>query len=267
MNINHDNIETYIIDYIDGELDEVTSEAVIKFINENPSYQAMLDDYKHTIMTLEPLPEQALFDKSILYKEEKPTVLVMRPKRQWQTAIAAALIIGLMIPILWPEHKVDNSNASIATAENTNNNILVEPKEHTPTPPNVSVGSPVNQHIPNATLQQVSVSIAANEPEKSKVNELPTRIVIDDISYIENQAIATINTALNQDIIAPSARVPELIQHKSSNTIGEYFTINIPFEELKEESIALIDKLNKAKEIINNTVIIAKIGNKEIKLK
>lgn len=267
MKINHDNIEAYIIDYIDGELDNETNNAVIDFIKLHPTYQAMLEDYKHTIMSIEPLPDNITFDKSSLYKEETTTIVAIRPKRQWQTTIAAALIIGLMLPFLWPKHEVDTPNNSIGTIVNATNESKADKENVTLPSSSTTIEAPVSSPKAQNPIQQTMVIAATKKSVESKIQEQVSNNVLEDINYLENQSIATTVTAFKTSIHAPTAKVLEMSSVTNTNNINDYFDINIPFEDLREEGIALIEKINKVKEVINNTTIIAKIGNKEIKLK
>lgn len=262
MNINHDNIETYIIDYIDGELDDETSAAVIAFINLHPTYQSMLDDYQQTIMCEEPLPAHITFDKSSLYKTEAAeNTITFKPKYQWKSAVAAALLLGIMIPFLWPKSEFTDVNQH-TTAHHTPNITTDEPAHTTP-PSNVAVATQLNTTKP---IEKTTEHIA--DKAFQPTNKAIPATLLDEIEYIASLPIASNDIDLKiQALNAPEAILPEAINAAQENKLATYFDLNLPIDDIKQEGIALVEKIHKAKEIINNTTFIAKIGNREFKIK
>lgn len=265
MNINHDNIEAYIIDYIDGELDDATSTAVLDFIQLHPTYQTMLDEYKQTIMCEEPLPAHITFDKSTLYKsEENDHIVAFKPKYQWKNAVAAILVLGIMVPFLWPKSVTNDieTNDTISTISTTTQHEPVH------TTPSQTAAITTHTNVTIAAPKMIALATHDTESKNNTKKALDTRIDEDDISYIANQALATIDIDLKaKELMAPVASIPEPIQVNNQNKLSEYFNVNLPIDDMKAEGVALIEKINKAKELINNTTIIAKIGNKQFKIK
>lgn len=257
MKINHQNIEEYIIDYIDGELNTEDQQQVEAFIAANPEYHSMLATYQETIISISEGDTDIKFDKSVLYHYDAQTI--SKPFKLWKPAIAAALLIGICIPFL---NKVNHDSASsIALSEikdlQYQENIIPKPM---PKEPGLDHKEP-KEDI--GIVKEKAKNTHNNINSKNRITDF------EELEYLEVQHEALLKLENNPiAITTPSfkAEIDDIvIQEKSNNE--PYITLNLPLEDLKVEGIALAKKIIKAKDLLNNTAIVAKIGNKQIKIK
>ncbi len=93
--ITKNNYEAYVLDWIEGTLSEMDSQAFDAFLKKHPEIAAELDSFE--IITL-PKPEENVVyphKKALLKEETKPTYVVFQ-RRQWLVAASIALLIGAL---------------------------------------------------------------------------------------------------------------------------------------------------------------------------
>jgi hypothetical protein len=176
--INKENIEEYILQLVDGELDSKTHAAVMQYVASHKEAADLLAEYEACkLMTDETL----LYENKLeLYAIANVEVKTEKKKRAlWMPLSIAASVAALIIIAL----VVNNKNTSIDVAQ------TATPQVVTPT-----TTSTINSEVSNNTENTV-VSVAT---ENKKIEaEVPVRIDVLEKSVKEQQ---TNNTEKKQNI-------------------------------------------------------------------
>lgn len=95
MNINKENVEELILLFIDKELNQTQSEELMLFLQKNPEYQSLLEEYKLAVLEDN---DELFFDNKESLK--KPVRLKFKPAKK-QLWLAAACLLLVCITSFW----------------------------------------------------------------------------------------------------------------------------------------------------------------------
>ena len=268
--ITKQNIEEYILMYVDQELSTDESDALLLFLQQHPEYQAMLTAYQATVLELE---EAIIYpDKDILYKTEAPKVVVLpiaNSKAKWWKMTAVAAVLALMsfgiYQFTWQNiNFIDASNPKIAE------NVADQPAEK-----RIAGNLAENESVPklNAVVPQHSITeIESAMPKKSSVvktitPEFVAMQEIEEAYYIAPTAIQ-IRPVMEQKIISEISK-PEIAVAvpNATNFIGNTIATNPIVEDISTGIKSKIEELADVSSAFKNVSIALSFGNKTFVLK
>ncbi|HNF72378.1 MAG TPA: hypothetical protein PLP34_08190 [Chitinophagaceae bacterium] len=162
MNIHHNNYESFLIDYLHGELAPHLVSEMETFIQLHPEIQEEVEAWKATL--LEPETDISFPDKSSLYKNEK-TGLVLLPLRKILSY--AAMLTGFIAFIYILKPSSPEPGSTVKTVQRTN------PPDSTPAmtskTPEPAVPSTFKAVIPSSVKRQkqlpASEKLAETQPD------------------------------------------------------------------------------------------------------
>lgn len=159
--IDENNIEWYIIRLIEQDLLPDEERALSEFIKRNPTFEEMLDDYRHTVLVA---PEVNYPDKTELYRHTNDQSFIML-HYLWKAAAVLLFIITVLSSVFYFVYRYDNHN-----------------------------GLASNKVMPETTNRISSV----NTPVQSS-NTLDSIISGNKITSAQKQVITAINTVIHND--------------------------------------------------------------------
>ena len=120
--IHAGNFHEYMLNYLDGELDDVNNQLFESFVNQNQGYAQELAAWKATKLTVASV---AFPEKASLYKHRATKVVT------WRWYAAAAVLAGLL---LWrlPLWNDQPASPQVTVASNSAQNMPVNPKDDAP---------------------------------------------------------------------------------------------------------------------------------------
>lgn len=142
--INLANYEEWLVLYVDDELNEQDKLSVEKFVAGHPQVQQELALFQQTRLE----PEEVVFtNKNVLYRTEKPRVIIMQ---WWKVAVAAVLILAAGVTTYSVLHKTNNNPTEKVAV---NKDQIRKEEKTTPVDPTESVNGN------NGNKEQVAVAI------------------------------------------------------------------------------------------------------------
>ncbi|MBC8048101.1 MAG: hypothetical protein H7Y00_14985 [Fimbriimonadaceae bacterium] len=106
MNININNYEEWMVDYIEGNLSKVQEEKLMHFLEVHPELKSELEIFQQT--KLQPDMHMVFENKEMLKKEEAGRVIGMPVWRKYAIGIAAAMLLFAGVKFL----SVNNADVS-----------------------------------------------------------------------------------------------------------------------------------------------------------
>lgn len=249
--INHNNIEAYIIDFVQQDLTADESQALMDFIKSHPEYETLLEEYQQTV-----LPEEIVVyeDKAQLLQ---PIAATKKRLYIWPIAAGVLAIIGLFG--FW---QIFQNDENPVTQETTDNSIAT----HTTIDSNTAIAPQPQTQTTNTTVVS-KANIATILPTKHKTKQLAIAVKNDgnksnnestyqDFSKKEIQninALAMAPTKRNEVNIAIDMNYVKVIPVTNSyQKLEEELPIlknNLLLDEDKSESLALLkEEITKQKE-------------------
>jgi anti-sigma factor RsiW len=127
--INADNQEEWLVQYIDNELDNEQKAAVEIYAANNPSVKTELELLQKT--KLRPENSITFFNKESLYRREESPVRRLVPLRLWRVAAAVFLFIALTIGgyVIFNNNKPEGGLAEINTGAKKSVPVKVDVKK------------------------------------------------------------------------------------------------------------------------------------------
>jgi hypothetical protein len=127
--INADNQEEWLVQYIDNELDNEQKAAVEIYAANNPSVKTELELLQKT--KLRPENSITFFNKESLYRREESPVRRLVPLRLWRVAAAVFLFIALTIGgyVIFNNNKPEGGLAEINTGAKKSMPVKVDVKK------------------------------------------------------------------------------------------------------------------------------------------
>ncbi len=239
MNINHQNIEAYLLDYVEDRLSIGEKKQLEQFLKEHPKYQELLVDFQ--LITLEE-PSLAFFpEKDKLYRqnEDKRTIPLY-----WKLAPIAAAAVFLLLALLWnpfqktdqqlvgnkiEEKSLDGIEQAKETKQAINSNITANTNEQKEQEYFQSVVEPKNYKKGSFdTLSELNKEKATTgkttAPESKNNRNIYTNLVIESNSKQEKgkqtnrtnaeetRIITSLNTEGREALIANQATTKESLE-------------------------------------------------------
>lgn len=219
-----ENYETYLLSYIDGELNAAEEQTLQAFLQQHPQLQATLQLFQRT--RLKPDPALHMPQKAALYRSSGSRVTI-RPA--WWWGAAAAVVAGSLFWIL-PLQRDTNQTAPIAvtgTKEPAVNNDAHQLQKAQP-----ATERPVTKAPLNEMQVQETPALAANRPAtQGKTGVKAARPANESVpgSEVAGKAAASAtgnnnnNSAINTPVLAqlpqPRATSEEVVQQHMEKTI------------------------------------------------
>ncbi|RFS23238.1 hypothetical protein DVR12_09465 [Chitinophaga silvatica] len=196
QNIDSEAYTDLMLSYIDGELDDVSTEKLLQYVNTTTEAEKELTIFRQAKLT----PDSSIVfgDKSSLYRRSAKTGTIYR-RIGWSAAIAAVVagFIVWVLPTHQPEVPVTAPNiASVTTVTPNAVPVPVPNEEATPTLANVEPAKAktvAQQKLQTHKLQGAQDKQA--EPEKSQVGTLvqlpPQRNAVEEVVTEHLQQVAS----------------------------------------------------------------------------
>jgi len=278
--ITEKNYETYLLLFIDKELNEAQEKELMAYIEKHPELKKELLWYQKTVL---PQDEETCFaDKNVLFKKETKTLAF---SRWWAYGAAAGLILLVIFSVSkWtqqPTHKNENivlektppvktpdSNKQefIAKEENTppqnKTPELVIAQKTKPEKPQKNAVSPASVNLaPKKTpTKKDAIAKKENEENKPAVGEIlqkENEAVVNN-EYPQTEEIKNAEATANpgKNLIASIASEKKRIQFTIENQQG--------IQHLKKAVEEKIETVKAINENIKNTSLALKVGKKEL---
>jgi len=211
--INKENYEEYLCSYVDGELNEAETKALLLFLEVHPELKEELTAFEST--KLQPDTTVVFEDKKTLFKKDGAILISFN---NWKT-LSAAAGLALLLGFSWKIWKDDNKNNTQPIVKNETPAII---KKDT-----------------LQTLPKHEEAFVVKEKKKHKIN-LPQELIIEEPPVLLPQEyIAAIPSRVYNGepvspVLAPTHEISLAI-----NTID--FNTQIPQENEKKN---LLDRLH-----------------------
>ena len=239
--INENNYETYLMSYIDNELNADQRAAVEAFVSTNTKYAKALSVFKTTKLEapfiemkdkifLYRFPEmQASLEtnfKKSLYKKEAPSqkLNLLQISLRVAYAIAAMLILFLGLPLLPTDKKVENK-----IVENKNALAQSQPIQK------ITSITPQKQNKIQVNNLSKTISVATNTTNN---NSTSNTVILNDAKSSPN------NSSVNATVVTPATPI-------NSNTV----TSNTQEEAITLQQATISTQKLDNKDIIENTIM------------
>lgn len=174
--VNHENYETFVIAWLEGDLSAADTEDLTNFFSLNPSAKNVIEHYRMTYLVP---PENIIFkDKNLL--KRKTIFLRKQTIKQWSWAAAAILIFGVAI-----FYVILSDQSFIGTLPLTQNSQPVINKLETEIKSNVNIPEPdvissAESNIKNDAIISPDQSKKINLTEFEKIVESKQMVVNSD---------------------------------------------------------------------------------------
>lgn len=229
MDITLNNYEEYLLSYVDGELDEQETAALMRFLQAHPDKRKELALLQAVVL---PAEEEISFpQKQSLYRKEEPKaqkVFILK-RYPWLSAAAAACIALLAVWALQPGNKAKTGN-DMAAVDNT-----TPPAAHPDKPATLS---------PDTVTQRLAVT---NQPEKSK-RENAAPAATAKIKVEKNQK----EQALPSVPSAPNGKGSEIAANTVKPTLPALSSLDIPAEDSGVDAALAMGNVNVQHEKVLN---------------
>lgn len=184
--INKENIEAYLLDLVEGTINQADKEEVFAFLKQNPEYKEMLALYDKELVLQE--------DPSICYEDKeslKHKVIFPYWKRVVYVASSVAAVVLLFFLLKPSTDVVTNSTKP------TNTIARIAPEAGHPTDKELVIGDTTNTFTPNKKSNKVK----AVDSFKTTTPKEETPVYYEE-NVTENTTISTNNQTNPQDLIA-----------------------------------------------------------------
>lgn len=267
MDINLNNYETYLLSFVDGELDEATTQELMRFLKANPDKEKELN-----VLQMTRLPEErdlVFPDKHSLYRKEEPAVkktFVLR-RYQWLSAAAAACI-GLLIVFYLQPWKASPPPIKPTTAVNTPIPAVQQPEKPIPaatdTGSSVAVSKPAEKRTipPPVKKNENKNLLSKNNPVGKPAEKQEVKATTQDDNEPALATIPVLARTENDAVQNPSIAVAPI------SLKAENITANVADKKIVPESpSSKTDEGKKeetSKEKIMNTTTVLAMTKKDI---
>jgi cytoskeletal protein RodZ len=266
MNITAQNIETYLLLYIDGELSLKEQQCVLAYIKEHPEWERILEEY--TNMRI-PVPDIIPFDYQSLLKEDTDytlETLPLTPNKQQRILIfqpyikyiAAAIIViissATIIKLLQQPEEIITPSPTIAhhTTAQQKSSISQQNKKTesaltlTPTIAKATHAKAIVAKKTIAALSQPEQKLTTVEDKKETLAALAP---LTNNKMIPSKVVANISTPCALYLESEPEETPSTTVYKRTNLIA-MVTHKIP-----ENMVAFRDKVIIATTNLKSTKI------------
>jgi len=267
MKIDQENIEEYILLWLDGELDAASAAEVSAFLERNESCRPLLEAYRAAVL---PADKDIVYPGKELLLREEPAVAPFR-KRAWPLRRAAAaavlLLAGGMLHWLLTADRRQEPSPRAAIVLQQKPAIQPVPAYSRPVGRAVATASagPV-KHMPPAKSHNPAPAAAG-----SVASPDPGREAIDRIPLLEEHIVQEVvpppaAVALAGDIAPGSSlagmpeeqRLPEWLPFKEENLQG--------LNELLSQIRAIRTEVREATQALKGSALVIRLGDKDITL-
>jgi hypothetical protein len=151
--INKNNIEAWLLDYSEGQLNEKELVLLETFLEENPEYRQLLNDFEPLYL---PAEEHIVFAKKEALLKPSPGTRILHFSVVFPRLLAAAAVLAAIV-LLWPQFRNNKASSEIGAS-------LTSPEIHLPATPHIA-----NEHT---TIH----SEEKNKKEENTVTREPGRL-------------------------------------------------------------------------------------------
>ncbi len=125
--INKNNIEAWLLDYSEGQLNEQELALLEAFLEENPEYRELLSDFEPVYL---PVDEDIVFSKKEALLKPSAGGRILHFSFVFPRLMAAAAVLAAIV-LLWPQFRNNKESVEIRAS-------LTSPEIHLPNTPHVA---------------------------------------------------------------------------------------------------------------------------------
>lgn len=260
--IDKNNIESYILASLDGELPADQLQALTAYMEHHPESQQMMEDYRKTIIAID--ADLVYPNKAMLLKKETTFL----QKMYIPIGIAAALLVMFFATMTFQndeESALSKEHSIIATTHPAAHPKIVQPSSPAtivtvPTvASNISIASPINNSS-NLTANRVSkISTTSNHKTNHSMDSEPTLThkesaapsAIKAISLIPMQPQIVKDYRLEYEVQITTAYIrlaPNISAGSTSDDEMDWKIASIPFQPSFSKIDNFIQKVERKKE-------------------
>lgn len=189
--INESNFETFQLSLLDDELNDKEKQAILEY---NSQHQKAASNFEWLSKTKLPVEEIAFPDKSVLYRSEKPAVVIS--VKWYRMAVAAAILVAAGLWFINKPDEVEIPIDQVTVAEqlpkevtkspNANNSAKEEGKENTALDNNTTTNN--SEPLQSATtrpavkISKENTSVSKDEYVRSASKEKTTLTNVESVN-------------------------------------------------------------------------------------
>ena len=263
MSLSKENIEEQILLFVDGELDAVSEQQLMSYLDKNREYQSMLDHY---LMSKVDAEESIIFpDKKSLFRQEENVTSFFAKLKIFRWAAVIALTLAAASIFLFNQNKREINYSAIAK--------YYEVKKIAPEIITRDTGISkviVGKRHKEAKHKWPAKSVKREQlREKNKIGKVVVRkdLEVTPITFkgqptlkVEPMIVAVLakNTSYSYHTEEASNKLPSWSPVNDENLVGVV--------ELIEQVQSLREKIQQRAKMLRNTTVVIQLGNKKIEL-
>ncbi len=248
--ISRDNIEEYILSFVDDELSPAEVNELHTFLKNNPEYRGMLEEYQQ--LTLPEVNQKHLNKEKLLRKERKIVPL-------WLPLGATGVILLLLGVFI--SNQYNNSETHDPISHVVSDTSILESSEETPSSPNpvsnqksMSTSSPSTSLVSSSSSRTTNTKLAtivmptSHTQTTVHIADISEEIVspsIDSITEIASLSIAVIEEESDNPL---PIEIPtnNLLHAISASSKNELLSVNIKNTQALRTGVSKIKQIVEA---------------------
>ena len=197
-NITKENIEAYILDYIEGNLEDNMRKELEEFLNKNPQYKNLLQEYDPSVRLTDE-KEDVFEGKNLLYSDfmqsKTNEIKIIRQNKILKRAIAVITSVAAIFILVFIFVKTQDNPPTQQLTKTTSQTKTIKPQQTEIKPQSEEIICEEKEFLPQ---------VAAKNPQENKTN------------YAKDTAKAQLNSNEDEkryDVVVKRRRLsPELEQ-------------------------------------------------------